>query len=592
MPTVAEQQALFQALVDQGYDRSTAAIAAGNAQFAGNPILAALGDPRQRAEAIERLGGEVGAPRPFPFPPLAPDANPLTRQTYETLQTLLADPGTPDEEGYDALGRFQQSLVWGTPYTLEDYNDPNIRTFIANLQYNAGLQDRFSFLGDQLFPALTLFGLAAGGAALAGGAGAGAGGAGAGAGGGTGAGVAAGEAGSVFAPGAFVTGEAAAPGIAGLVAPAAPGLPAGAGSAGILAGTGTAASPGVLSQIHTLANTPLFEGGPSASQVYQGGALINQGVNTAQDPSAANVLGLAGSAAGLAGSTGIIPSELGQTGGAAGTAGSVFAPGAFVTGEAAAPAIPGLVAPAASGLPLTSGVTAPVSTTSGALGLKDILAAAPAAAGLFDAAGRLISGPTTTGGADPETEALYQRLRELAARSVPQAQALAQGGDAILRQRASGSSAAILRQIAPQVRQLREQLERTFHGLGQRFGQQGQFQVQREQGQSLRQAGEALQRLFTQAQTGGVQGSLDFLRNVRPALLAQLPNLQAPTTTPIDFAQIGAGLAQGATVFDKLFNRPTTPLSPRATTPAAAGLASGTPFFTPSSFAMLGSDIE
>lgn len=549
MPTVAEQQALFQALVDQGYDRSTAAIAAGNAQFAANPILAALGDPRQRTEAIERFGGDQNAPRVFGLPPLAPEANALTRQTYETLRQLLANPGTPDEEGYDALGRFQQSLVWGTPYSLDDYNDPNVRAFVQNLQYNAGLQDQFSVLGDNLFPALALFGLAAGGAALAGGAGAAGG-----AGGTAGAGGAAGTAGTATLP-------------AGFTAPAVL-------SSGVTPAAGLAVGEG------------LAVGGVGAA-----GATAPAILGSGTTPAAGVAVGEGGIAAGAGGAS-TLPA--GFTAPAIQGSGTTAA-GGLAVGEAGAATLPaGFTAPAIQG----SGATPSAGTAVGegaagsSLGLKDILKAAPQAAGLVNAAGSLINGETTTGEADPETEALYQQLRELAARSVPQAQGLAQGGDATLRQRASGSSAAILRQIAPQVRQIREQLERTFHGLGQRFGQQGQYQAQREQGKSLGQAGEALQRLMAQAQTGGVQGRLDFLSNLRPALLTQLPNLQAPTTTPVDFAQVGAGLSQSATLFDTLFNRPTTPVTPQTTTAATSGAASGAPFFTPSSFAMLGSDIE
>lgn len=330
MPTVAEQQALLEQLLNAGYDRQSANIAAGNQYFAGNPILAALDAPRQLAEYSERSGGDQGGPRLFDFPALSPDANPLTRETYETLRRLAANPGTPDEAGYDDLGRFMGSLVWGTPYQLSDYNDPNVRTFVAQLQHNGTLTDQSSFLGDNLFPVLALFGVAAGGAALAGGYGAAGG-----AGGATAGAAAAGETGSLFAPGAFVTGEAAAPSIAGVTAPLAGGLPASAGAGGALAGTGTATAPSLFSQVQTLANTPLFEGGPSASQVYQGGSLINSAVNTAQDPSTANVLGLVGSAAPLAGSVAEVPAGVGQGVGAglstAGAGSTFFAPATYNT---------------------------------------------------------------------------------------------------------------------------------------------------------------------------------------------------------------------------------------------------------------------
>lgn len=131
---------------------------------------------------------------------------------------------------YGAVGANNNLLPF-----LQQSTDPRIQTILPQLQANqlSRTGDAFSFFGDNLLPALALFGGAVGGAALAGG-GAAAGGAGAGA--ATGAG--AGGAGGLGAGTAAGLGGAGAAGAGGAAALGGAGTAAGAGAAGAAAGAG------------------------------------------------------------------------------------------------------------------------------------------------------------------------------------------------------------------------------------------------------------------------------------------------------------------------------------------------------------------
>lgn len=199
------QEALFAQLLGQGVDRRQAALASGNQYFSANPFLAAITAPRGRED-----GSTTGLP--FPLPSLGPNANDVDRQLYQQLQPLAASAATGTEPGIEGL--YEQFVYRGPE--LPAYGDPALRTFVENLKYNTTLTDQFSFLGDNFFPAVGLLGLAAGGAAAAGGFS------------GAGAPAAAGTSGSLVPAGSYVTGAAATPAL---------GADIGALSAGGLGGT-------------------------------------------------------------------------------------------------------------------------------------------------------------------------------------------------------------------------------------------------------------------------------------------------------------------------------------------------------------------
>lgn len=58
--------------------------------------------------------------------------------------------------------------------------------------------------------------------------------------------------------------------------------------------TGQSYDPSLLEQLKALGNTPIFEGGPTYGQVYQGASLANSVSNVAQNPSGSGIGGLAG----------------------------------------------------------------------------------------------------------------------------------------------------------------------------------------------------------------------------------------------------------------------------------------------------------
>lgn len=260
--------------------------------------------------------------------------------------------------------------------------------------------------------------------------------------------------------------------------------------------------------------------------------------------------------------------------------------GAIAGGSTTLPA--GFTAPAIQGSGATPAITPAVGEAAGAGGILGTGLTGAQALKLAGPAASLIGGVAQIAGgtgdsttqASPETEALYQQLRELAARTVQPNQALALSGDALLRQRAAGSPSALTRQILPQIRELRQRLASTFQGLGQRLGPTGGKQVERLQGDSVAQTGAALQKLFANAQGQAVQDRLSFLQNLRPALLTSLPTL-TQTTTPFDFATLGKSLAGGVSLAEALTRKPGTPAgtTPALTTPAFTPSGAANPYF-------------
>lgn len=183
--------------------------------------------------------------------------------------------GSPDPNTVEALTQFIPYGNNNLSERLLNSTDPGVQDIARRLQKNATLTDRFSFFGDNLFPALALLGGAVGGAALTGGGAAlGAGGAGAaeaglGAGtaasGGLGAGTTAAGVGSAGALG----GGAAAAGSAGTAA----------GTGGLLGGGGFLGTGLTAGQALGLAGTVgsgiagLASGGQSPEQATASGGI-------------------------------------------------------------------------------------------------------------------------------------------------------------------------------------------------------------------------------------------------------------------------------------------------------------------------------
>lgn len=168
------------------------------------------------------------------FPTTLPSGESLTDFFVRTYN----EGGNPY---YGAVGANNNLLPF-----LQQSTDPRIQQILPQLQANqlSRTGDQFSFFGDNLLPALALFGGAVGGAALAGG-GAAAGGAGAGAGAATGAGAGGAGAGGLGAGTAAGLGGAGAAGAGGAAALGGAGA-AGAGAAGGAGVAGTAAGAGGL----------------------------------------------------------------------------------------------------------------------------------------------------------------------------------------------------------------------------------------------------------------------------------------------------------------------------------------------------------
>ncbi len=452
------QEQLFADLLGEGYSREAAAVASGNSLFTANPIQAALTDVERRTgggsdEQSRLLGREL-----FPLPPLSQEASQADHDLYAALQGVYQARAAGDTAGTQAI--IEQFVHRN--YDLSQYTDPNVRNYLANLKHNTTLRDQFGFFGDNLLPAVALFVIAAGGAALT-------------------------------APGGAGTPAA--------TAAAVPAITTNTGYAGPLAAGGTlTATGGTSAGIGAGAGGGIVAGAPGAGTVLSG-----------------------------------------------------------------------------SGAPTAAAATGGGSSLATTL-LQNAGPAANLVSGIADLAGGGGSGTTQ----NPETEDLYRRLRELAAQTTQPNQALALSGDAILRQRAAGSQAALLRQIAPQVRQLRQQLENAFTGLSQRFGPSGGAQVDRLKSQTVGQAGQALQQLFANAQGQAVQDRRGFLANLRPALLTQLPQL-TETRVPPNYAEIARKLSGGLTLAENLLNRQPAPTQPRGPVPSFAGLAQApvSPFVNP-----------
>lgn len=152
------------------------------------------------------------------------------------------------------------------------------------------------------------------------------------------------------------------------------------------------------------------------------------------------------------------------------------------------------------------------------------------------------------------TDAIYQLLRQMGLLTAPGHQSMALQGLQSWQQQAQGSPSALAQQMMPQIRQLREQLQTAFQGVSKRLGPMGGKQIDRDQGALLSQGGLQLGKLFTGAQQQGTTGLMKFLQNLRPALLAQLPQLQTQTQEqPFNYGALGQALASGAGVAGQLW---------------------------------------
>lgn len=138
------------------------------------------------------------------------------------------------------------------------------------------------------------------------------------------------------------------------------------------------------------------------------------------------------------------------------------------------------------------------------------------------------------------TEDIYSLLRQLGVLTAPGHQAQAIQGMQQWLQQSRGSSAAILPQLLPQIRQLREQLGSAFTGISQRLGPAGGKQIAREKSAALGATGQQLSKMLTGMQQQGVTGLQGFLQGMRPALLTQLPQLTSATQEgPAGYDQLG-----------------------------------------------------
>lgn len=153
------------------------------------------------------------------------------------------------------------------------------------------------------------------------------------------------------------------------------------------------------------------------------------------------------------------------------------------------------------------------------------------------------------------TEQIYQLLRQLGVASAPQHQAQAIQGLQSWLQRSRGSTAALLPELLPQIRQIRGQMAEAFTQVSKRLGPMGGKQIEREQGKVLASGGQKFSDLLTGAQQKGTSGLMQFLQSMRPALLNQLPQLTSSTNEqPLDLAAIGQALAGGAGMYGKLYD--------------------------------------
>jgi hypothetical protein len=242
--------------------------------------------------------------------------------------------------------------------------------------------------------------------------------------------------------------------------------------------------------------------------------------------------------------------------GATGDAGSFAGPVVEGAGGAAGPAVSvggsGALdlAPLAAGPSLApaAGSFAPEAASTGILGtgltaaqlVKLAPLVATAGSALATAVGGSGSG-TTTGGGDPANEALFERLRQLAAGSIPERLPGIIDTQRALTERANASPQDLMSDLRGQIQALRGQLQQRFHAAGTAMGPQGGRQAEKAQGQVLASAGNQLGDWVKQATAPAGTNLTNFLSGVRPAVSTALPQ---PVTTvlPPDFSSVATGI--------------------------------------------------
>lgn len=158
------------------------------------------------------------------------------------------------------------------------------------------------------------------------------------------------------------------------------------------------------------------------------------------------------------------------------------------------------------------------------------------------------------------TDDIYSLLRQLGLLTAPQHQAQALSGMQEWLAQSRGSTAQILPQLMPQIRQLREQMSGAFTSLSKRLGPMGGEQLRGERAKTLSAGGQELSKMLTGMQQKGVAGLQGFLQNLRPALLQQLPQLTSSTEeSPFDAAAMGQLIASLGGLGGQLFGQSGAP---------------------------------
>lgn len=145
------------------------------------------------------------------------------------------------------------------------------------------------------------------------------------------------------------------------------------------------------------------------------------------------------------------------------------------------------------------------------------------------------------------TEQIYTLLRQMGLITAPQHRAQAVGGMQEWLQQSRGSMANIMPQLLPQIRQLREQMATAFSTVSKRLGPAGGKQIARGQSEAVGASGAELSKMLTGMQQKGVSGLANFMQNLRPAGVTQMPQLTSSSEeTPFNMAGLGQLLAQMA----------------------------------------------
>ena len=283
-------------------------------------------------------------------------------------------------------------------------------------------------------------------------------------------------------------------------APAAGG--AGAGTAGA-AGAGTLATEGGLTA--------------TAAEIAAGGGGLG-----------------AGATSGIVGGSGGAASALGGAAGAGG-AGGVSA-GGFGAGSVATTGT-GILGTGLTGAQLLK--LAPLAAT----GISALVTAADGGGG---------GGGST--GTSAENEALFERLRQLAAGSIGERLPGILETKRELTERANASPSALLDDLRDQIGTLRGQLQQRFQAAGKSLGPSGGRQSEREQGKLLASAGGQLQKMFSDSIAPAGANLTNFLSSVRPGLMTALPQPIVTQSNP-DFSSLATGV-KGAGQLYRAWNTP------------------------------------